>query len=124
MNGNHAYQPERWADDDAVQQLLHSMLAMPFADYSDAVAALVGDLRDAHVRSLFRILENKTTWKRVKGNSMGSKGFAFHVWLYHLAGGAARKLIPPPRQMADAGQLDWSRHLELAYHAVAARFEL
>ena len=104
---------ETWASEPDVDQLLAYMLAMPAADHSAAVAALLdGDnLRAAQDVSLLRVSNkidfNKQKWRV---SVTRNKGVAYHTWLYHFLGGAQAKLLPPPTSSV-AAETRWSANL-------------
>ena len=90
--------PEQWATTAAVRELLAKIMTEPFGDHAAAVHAELNEpLLDAHVAGIFRLLAKKkksAVWDGVSHRNIGS---ALHSVLYHLLGGAATKLVPPPR---------------------------
>ena len=81
-------------------QALAYMLTMPWADHSEAVAALLAgeQLRELQAFGLRQLAKSEAV-KRCKGiwRACSPRGgaFAYHTWLFHLLGGAAAKLLPP-----------------------------
>ena len=99
-------QPEQWATTPAVRELLANILKEPVGEHTAAVdAVLNGPLLDAHVAGIFRLLKKKRPRSEVwNGAGYTDIGFALHAVIYHLLGGAATKLLPPPHggTLADA----------------------
>jgi hypothetical protein len=97
-------QPEHWITSTAVLELLAKILKNPLGDHAvDAV--LDGPLLDVHVAAIFRVLVMKPRSEVWEGVAHSSVGLALHTVLYHLLGGGATELHPPPRggTAADAG---------------------
>jgi hypothetical protein len=92
--------PEKWALHGDVQRMLANILADPTRDHEAAVGALLGGpLTVAHVNGLYSLIDKmKATawatdlWSR---STTRRKGHIFHLWLYHLLGGASAKLKQP-----------------------------
>ena len=88
--------PEGWADVPVVKELLFQILGNPLADHATPVAMqLSGGLLDGHVAGLVRFIESASASAR-KSSAQFDSGVALHTVLYHLLGGTASGLRPPP----------------------------
>ena len=89
---------EQWARRIEVESLLAQMLEQPEQDFFEQVEQLFGNIIcAAHVYGIERLASAKRLRAPPFSNAVTTNGVvALHIWLFHLGGGARRKLLPPP----------------------------
>ena len=112
MDSESNHCPEDWANASDVKHLLDQILGNPLADHAEQVIIhLKHELLDAHVAGIVRAIERTSAIAR-STNAQFNGGVALHTILYHLLGGAASGLRPPPgsynRNTASSCKAGWA----------------